>query len=136
MASISIVNLAEVQAGVKRKLEDIQKAQQTAATQMGIVARQAMQDNCVVKSGAWQKSVSSRVSRISDLVTEVAVGSNGAERYYYLQEATRHPLAIGWHQSIPKMTDIYQNIITNGLNGRSVTQNISNVDEFSMMGGM
>jgi hypothetical protein len=59
-------------------------------------------------------------------------------RYYYLQEAINHPIAIGWHKVQPQLTDIYQRVITQGLLGKQVTQNVSSddVDEFAMMGGM
>jgi hypothetical protein len=108
-----------------------------AARQMGIVTKQAMQDGCVVVTGHWQKSISYQVNRISDLKVEMTCGSNGAERYFYVQEATRHPIEIGFHQVTPQLADIYQKVITEGLGGRSVTQNIasSNVDEFGMMAG-
>jgi hypothetical protein len=140
MSSIEFTNMNEVIAGVTRKLEDIQKAQMIAAKQMGIVAKQAMQDQVPphVITGHWQKSIAYQVTRINDMQVEMVVGSNGAERYYFLQEAINHPLAIGFHKCQPEMTDIYQRVITGGLMGRAVTQNVDsgNIDEFSMMGGM
>ena len=140
MAEITLVNLGEVQAGVKRKLEDIQKAQMICAKQMGITARQVIRAEVPphIVTSHWQKSINYHVARISDLKVEMSVGSNGAERYYYLQEAINHPIAIGWHKVQPQLTDIYQRIITQGLLGKQVTQNVSSddVDEFAMMGGM
>ncbi|MCK9569708.1 hypothetical protein M0R72_12265 [Candidatus Pacearchaeota archaeon] len=108
MSGIQLINLGEVQAGVKRRLEEITMNQAKAAKQMAIIANQNIQDNCRVESGAWQRSWSGRVEEISELKHEVIVESNGAERYYYLQEALHHPGAIGWHQSIPEMTEIYK----------------------------
>lgn len=108
MSGIQLINLAEVQAGVKRKLDDITKNQAKAAKQMAITANQNIQDNCRVKSGAWQRSWSGRVEEISELKHAVIVESSGAERYYYLQEALNHPGSIGFHQSIPEMTEIYK----------------------------
>ena len=140
MAEIALINLGEVQAGVKRKLEDIQKAQMICAKQMGITARQVIRAEVPphIVTSHWQKSINYHVARISDLKVEMSVGSNGAERYYYLQEAINHPIAIGWHKVQPQLTDIYQRIITQGLLGKQVTQNVSSddVDEFAMMGGM
>lgn len=148
MASIEWLNKAEVMAGMKHKLADIQKAQMTAAKRMGITAKQVMQAEVPphVITGAWQKSIGYHIARISDLKIELTVGSNGAERYFYLQEALNHPISIGWHKVQPQLRDIYQKVITEGLGGRSVTQNVSGsggmggqesgFDEFSMMGGM
>jgi hypothetical protein len=148
MSSISFVNQAEVVGGIKRKLEDIQKAQMIAAKRMGIIAKQVIQAEVPphIITSHWQKSINYHVARISDLEVEMTVGSNGAERYYYLQESINHPIAIGWHKVQPQMTDIYQKVITEGLLGRSVTQSVSGsggmggqesgFDEFSMMGGM
>lgn len=139
MSGIQLINLEEVQAGVKRKLEDIQKAQMVAAKQMGITARQVIRAEVPphIVTSHWQKSINYHVARISDLKVEVTVGSNGAERYYYLQEAINHPIAIGWHKAQPQMTDIYQKVISEGLLGRSVTQNVDsgNIDEFASMSG-
>lgn len=137
MASIKFLNMHDAMKGMTRSLEDIKKAQKTAAIQMGQTCKQAMQANCAVKSGNWQKSVAYHIERVSDLKIILTIGSNGAERYYYIQEATRHPLEIGLHQSKTKMDDIYQKIITQGLLGRAITQNVSasNIDEFGMMGG-
>lgn len=108
MAEIILVNAGEIEAGMKRRLEDITKNQVKAAKQMAITGNQNIQDNCRVLSGAWQRSWSGRVEEISELQHEVIVESNGAERYFYLQEALNHPGAIGWHQSIPEMTEIYK----------------------------
>jgi len=139
MASIELINLAELQNGIKHKLEDIQKAQMLAARQMGIVTKQTMQAEVPphVITGNWQKSINYQVNRISDLKVEMTCGSNGAERYYYVREALDHPIEIGWHKVQPQLQDIYQKIITEGLGGRSVTQNIasSNIDEFGSMAG-
>ena len=140
MSSIQFVNQAEVLAGIRRKLEDIQKAHVTAAKQMGIVAKQVIQAEVPphVVTSHWQKSINYHVEKISDLVTELTVGSNGAERYYSIQENLNHPIEIGWNRVQPEMTNIYQRVISEGLGGRSVTQTIasSGIDEFSMMGGM
>jgi hypothetical protein len=140
MSGIQLINLGEVQAGVKRKLEDIQKAQMVCAKQMGITARQVIRAEVPphIVTSHWQKSINYHVARISDLKVEMTVGSNGAERYYELQESINHPIAIGWHKVQPQLTDIYQKVITQGLLGRPVTQNVSSddVDEFAMMGGM
>jgi len=108
MSSIQLVNLGEVQAGLKTRLEEITANQAKAAKQMAITANQNIQGNCRVQTGAWQRSWSGRVEEISELEHEVIVESNGAERYYYLQEAINHPGAIGFHQSIPEMTEIYK----------------------------
>ena len=134
---IKFLNMNDSMRKMTRSLEDIKKAQRQAAIQMGQTCKQAMQANCAVKTGHWQKSVSYQIEQKSDLKIILTVGSNGAERYFYLQEATRHPLEIGLHQSKAQMDDIYQKIITGGLLGRAITQNISssNVDEFGMMGG-
>lgn len=148
MASIEFVNQDEIINGVKRKLEDIQKAQMVCAKQMGIIAKQVIQAEVPphIVTSHWQKSIGYQVTRINDLQVEMTVGSNGAERYYYLQEDINHPIAIGWHKVQPQLTDIYQKVITEGLGGRSVTQNVSGsggmggqesgFDEFSMMGGL
>ena len=140
MSGIQLINLGEVQAGIKRKLEDIQKAQMVCAKQMGIAARQVIRAEVPphIVTSHWQKSINYHVARISDLKVEMTVGSNGAERYYELQERINHPIAIGWHKVQPQLTDIYQRVITQGLLGKQVTQNVSSddVDEFSMMSGM
>lgn len=122
MSSIKLVNLAELQNGIKRKLEDIQKAQMTAAQQMGIVTKQAMQAEVPphIITGYWQKSINYQVSRLSDLKVEMTVGSNGAERYYYIQEALNHPIAVGWQRVQPQLANIYQKVITEGLDGRYI----------------
>lgn len=137
MAAIKFLNMHDAMQKMTRSLESIKKAQKTAAIQMGQTCKQAMQDNCAVKTGHWQKSVSYQVEQISDLKTRLTIGSDGAERYYYIQEATRHPLEIGLHQATPKMDDIYQHVITQGLLGRTVTQSVSrsNIDEFASMAG-
>lgn len=108
MSSIDLVNLEEVQGGLKRRLEEVTENQAKAAKQMAITANQNIQGNCKVKTGAWQRSWSGRVEEISELKHEVIVESNGAEQYYYIQEAINHPGAIGWHQSLPEMTEIYK----------------------------
>lgn len=110
MAEITLVNLGEVQAGVKRRLEDITKNQAKAAKQMAITANQNIQDAVPphVITGAWQRSWTGHVEEISELKHEVIVESNGAERYFYLQEALHHPGSIGFHKSIPEMTEIYK----------------------------
>jgi hypothetical protein len=142
VTEIKCINLDEVIKGVTRSLDDIKKAQNICAKQMGITARKVIRGQTPhpmhVLSTHWQKSINYHVAQISDLKVEVTVGSNGAERYYYLQEAINHPIAIGWHKVQPQLTDIYQKVITQGLLGKQVTQNISSddVDEFAMMGGM
>lgn len=110
MSSIELVNVGEIEAGLKRRLEDITKNQAKAAKQMAITANQNIQDEVPphVITGAWQRSWSGRVEEISELKHEVIVESNGAEQYYYIQEALHHPGAIGWHKSIPEMTEIYK----------------------------
>jgi len=110
MSSIQLINLGEVQDGLKRRLEEITKNQAKAAKQMAITANQNIQDAVPphVITGAWQRSWSGRVEEISELKHEVIVESNGEEKYFYVQEAINHPGAIGWHQSIPEMTAIYK----------------------------
>lgn len=110
MPSIEFVNMREVMAGLTRSLESIQAAQKKAATQMGITAKQNIQAEVPphVKTGAWQRSMDYQVSEISDLKTELAVGSNGAEQYYFVQEALHHPIDIGWHKSLPELEEIYK----------------------------
>lgn len=140
VTEIKCINLDEVIKGVARSLDDIKKAQNICAKQMGITARQVIRAEVPphIVTSHWQKSINYHVARISDLKVEMSVGSNGAERYYYLQEAINHPIAIGWHKVQPQLTDIYQRVITHGLLGKQVTQNVSSddVDEFAMMGGM
>lgn len=108
MSSIQLINEGEIEAGIKMRLEEITKNQAKAAKQMAITANQNIQGNCRVQTGAWQRSWSWRVEEISELKHEVIVESNGAEQYYYIQEAINHPGAIGWHQSLPEMTEIYK----------------------------
>lgn len=137
MAGIKFLNMSDSMRKMTRSLEDIKRAQRTAAIQMGQTCKQDMQANCAVKTGHWQKSVAYHIEQVSDLKIILTIGSNGAERYFFIQEATRHPLEIGLHQATPKMDDIYQKIITGGLLGRSITRNISssNIDEFGSMAG-
>lgn len=110
MPSIEFTNMREIMAGLTRSLESIQAAQKKAATQMGITARQNIQAEVPphVKTGAWQRSIDYRVTEISDLKTELTVGSNGAERYYFVQEALNHPIEIGFHKSLPELEEIYK----------------------------
>ena len=112
MSGIQLVNLGELIAGLSRTTKDIQAAQQKAAKQMGITATQNIQgqtpDPMHVKTGAWQRSWGYQVNEISDLQTELTVSSNGAEKYYYTQEAIHHPGEIGWHKSLPEMEAIYK----------------------------
>ena len=140
MSGIQLINLEEVKQGIARSLDDIKKAQNVCAKQMGITARQVIRAEVPphIITSHWQKSINYHIAQISDLQVEVTVGSNGAERYYELQESINHPIAIGWHKVQPQLTDIYQRVITQGLLRKSITQNVSddNVDEFSMMGGM
>lgn len=148
MGSIQFVNLGEVLKGVTRSMESIKAAQMKCAKQQGITAKQAMQAEVPphVITDHWRKSIAYHIEQISDLQIEITVGSNGAERYYYIQEALNHPIEIGWHKVQPQLTDIYQKVITQGLLGRSVTLSVSGsggmsgqesgFDEFSMMGGM
>lgn len=143
-----MVNLEEVLGAASSRLENIKAAQKKCAVQQGITAKQTMQNEVPphVVTGHWQKSINYHVEELSDLQVQVTVGSNGAERYYYIQEALNHPIEIGWHKAQPELTNIYQRGITEGLLGRSVTQNVggsggmgtqsSGFDEFSMMGGM
>jgi hypothetical protein len=137
MASIEFVNMREVMAGVTRSLKSIQDAQKKAATQMGITAKQAMQAEVPphIKTGAWQKSIGYQVSEISDLKTELVVGSNGAERYYSIQEALHHPIEIGWHSVQPELANIYQKVITQGLLGKSIVGSITGSTGMSDTGG-
>ena len=143
-----MVNLDEVLGAANSRLENIKVAQKKCAAQQGITAKQIMQAEVPphIVTSHWQKSISYHVEELSDLQVQVTVGSNGAERYYYIQEALNHPIEIGWHKAQPELTNIYQRVITEGLLGRSVTQNVSGsgsmgtqtsgFDEFSMMGGM
>ena len=139
MASISFLNQHDAVRKMTRSLESIKKAQKTAAIQMGQTAKQEAQAQVPphIISGNWQKSISYSIEQISDLKIRLYVGSNGAERYYYLQEALNHPIEIGQHRARPKMEEIYQKIITQGLLGRSITQSVSssNIDEFASMAG-
>ncbi len=145
---ITCTNLGEVLSNMSNHMDRVKQAQMTAAKQMGIVAKQTMQAEVPphIVTSHWQKSINYHVERISDAKVLLVVGSNGAERYYFLQEALNHPIEIGWHKVQPQLTDIYQKVITEGLGGRSVTQNVSGsggmggqesgFDEFSMMAGM
>ena len=139
MAQIAFLNQHQAIANMTRSLESIKKAQRTAAIQMGQTAKQDAQAEVPphIISGNWQKSISYSIEQISDLKIRITVGSNGAERYYYIQEALNHPIEIGQHRSRPKMEEIYQKVITAGLLGKSITQSVSssNFDEFSMMAG-
>ena len=139
MASISFLNMRESMQKMSRSLESIKKAQRTAAIQMGQTAKQEAQAQVPphIVTSHWQKSIGYHIEHVSDLKIILTVGSNGAERYYYIQEATNHPIEIGQHRARPKMEEIYQKIITAGLLGKSITQSISssNIDEFGMMAG-
>lgn len=139
MASISFLNQHDAVRKMTRSLEDIKKAQKTAAIQMGQTAKQEAQAQVPphVVTGAWLHSINYSIEQISDLKIRLYVGSNGAERYYYIQEAINHPIEIGQHRARPKMEEIYQKIITAGLLGRSITQSVSssNIDEFGSMAG-
>jgi hypothetical protein len=139
MSSISFLNMNEVMRGMTRSLESIKKAQRQAAIQMGMVCKQEMQAQVPphIVTSHWQKSIQFWIEPISDLKLILTVGSNGAERYYFIQEALNHPCETGLHRATPQMTDIYQKVITEGLGGRSVTQNVSinNIDEFASMSG-
>jgi hypothetical protein len=112
MSSIELENLQEVLDGISKKAEEMRAARFKAATQMGITAKQNIQDQTPdpmhVKTGAWQRSWGSQVNEVSEETTEVVVSSDGAERYYHIQEALHHPGAIGWHKSIPELDEIYK----------------------------
>ena len=139
MPSIRFLNMHDAMKGMTRSLESIKKAQKTAAIQMGQTAKQLTQAEVPphVVTGHWLHSIKYSVEQISDLKIRLTVGSDGAERYYHIQEALNHPIAIGQHRAIQPMNDIYQKIITNGLLGRAITLNVSssNIDEFGMMAG-
>lgn len=139
MASIKFLNMHDAMKGMTRSLEDIKKAQKTAAVQMGQLCKQKMQEQVPphIITGAWQRSIKYWIEPINDLKIKLIVGSDGAERYYYIQEATNHPIEIGLHQAQNDMTDAYQRVITQGLLGRAVTQSVSrsNIDEFASMAG-
>lgn len=139
MASISFLNMRESMQKMTRSLESTKKAQRTAAIQMGQTAKQEAQAQVPphVVTGAWLHSINYSIEQINDLKIRLTVGSNGAERYYYIQEALHHPIEIGQHRARPKMEDIYQKIITAGLLGRAITQSVSssNIDEFGSMAG-
>lgn len=139
MASIKFLNMHDAMRGMARSLEDIKKSQKTAAVQMGQLCKQKMQEQVPphIITGHWQKSIKYWVEPISDLKIRLVVGSDGAERYYYIQEATNHPIEIGLHQAKNDMTDAYRRVITQGLLGRSITQSVSssNIDEFASMAG-
>lgn len=139
MAAIKFLNMGEAIQKMTRSLESIKKAQKTAAIQMGQTAKQITQAEVPphVVTGHWLHSIKYSVEQISDLKIRLTVGSDGAERYYHIQEAINHPIAIGQHRAIQPMNDIYQKIITQGLLGRSITLNVSssNIDEFGMMAG-
>ena len=112
MSSIELENLQEVLDDLDKKVEEIRANRVKAATQMGITAKQNIQDQTPdpmhVTTGAWQRSWGSQVNELSDEVTEVTVSSDGSERYYYVQEALHHPGAIGFHKSIPEMDEIFK----------------------------
>ena len=141
MASISFLNMAEAMKEMSGRVDKIKKAQRQAALQMGITAKQNIQNQephpMHVKTSHWQKSIQYWIEPISDLKIKLTIGSNGAERYYYLQEDINHPIEIGMHRSKPDMDEIYQKIITSGLLGKSITGRISqsNIDEFASMAG-
>lgn len=139
MAQIAFLNQHRAIQNMTRSLESIKKAQRTAAIQMGQTAKQEAQAQVPphIVTGNWQKSISYSIEQISDLKIRLTVGSNGAERYYFIQEALNHPIEIGQHRARPKMEEIYQKVITAGLLGRAITLNVSssNIDEFGMMAG-
>lgn len=112
MTGIELVNLGSVIAWTQQQTGGIQEKQLKAAKQMGITAQQNIQgqtpDPMHVKSGAWQRSWGYQVNEISDLQTELTVSSNGAEQYYFVQEALHHPGEIGWHKSLPELEEIYK----------------------------
>ena len=139
MAQIAFLNQHQAIRNMTRSLESIKKAQRQAAIQMGQTAKQEAQAQVPphIVTSHWQKSIGYHIEHVSDLKIILTVGSNGAERYYYIQEATNHPIEIGRHRARPKMEEIYQKIITQGLLGRAITQNVSssNIDEFGMMAG-
>ena len=108
MTGIQLVNLGELMAGLSRTTKDIQEAQKKAAKQMGITATQNVRELCRVKTGAWQRSWNYQIADLSDFQTELTVFSNGAEQYFYVQEALHHPGEIGWHKSLPELDEIYK----------------------------
>lgn len=112
MTGIQLVNLGELMAGLSRTTKDIQEAQKKAAKQMGITAKQNIQnqtpDPMHIKTGAWQRSWNYQIADLSDFQTELTVFSNGAEQYFYVQEALHHPGEIGWHKSLPELDEIYK----------------------------
>ena len=139
MPSIRFLNMRESMQKMSRSLESIKKAQKTAAIQMGQICKQTMQAQVPphIVTSHWQKSIKYWIEPISDLKIRLTLGSDGAERYYYIQESINHPIEIGLHQAKNDMTDAYQRVITQGLLGRSITQAVSssNIDEFASMAG-
>jgi vacuolar-type H+-ATPase subunit F/Vma7 len=139
MAAIKFLNMGEAMQKMSRILDSIKKAQKTAAIQMGQICKQTMQAQVPphIVTSHWQKSIRYWIEPVSDLKIILTVGSTGAERYYYIQESINHPIEIGLHQAKNDMTDAYQRVITQGLLGRAITQNVSssNIDEFAMMAG-
>jgi hypothetical protein len=112
LSGIELVNLGSVIAWTLKQTGDIQEKQLKAAEQMGITARQNIQDQTPhpmhVQTGAWQRSWDYEVEDQGDNKVLLTVSSNGAEPYFYIQEAINHPGEIGWHKSLPDLKAIYE----------------------------
>ena len=134
MAALEFINLHEVLAKIEAKKKKIEDAPKVAA-KMGIIAKNAIQQNCNVQSGNWRDSWKSEVNDLGNFKSELVVYSPGAfsdngYNYGARQERLNHPGEIGWHQSIPAMTDLWNQAIHG-----ATSSLVSGADEFSMMGG-
>ena len=135
MVEFDFLNLKQALADIetaKKKAEDAVKV----ARQMGIIATNAIKQNCNVKSGTWQGSWQSKVNDLGGGKAELVVFSPGAfaasgYNYGARQEALYHPGAIGWQQSEQAMKDLWNQAI-HGVASSTVT---SGFDQFGNMGG-
>ena len=135
MASITLTNLGEILAGIKQRQERLNNIPKVAK-QMGVLAVNEIKPLCAVKSGNWRDSIHAEVHPQGSFKVELWVGSKGAfaasgYNYGALQERTRHPIEIGFHRSIPTMTDLWQQAM-HGQASRTVG---GLVDEFASMAG-
>ena len=112
LSGIELVNLGSVIAWTLKQTGDIQEKQLKAAAQMGVLAVSNIQNQTPhpmhVDTTAWQKSWGNEVEDQGDNKVLLTVSSDGAERYFYVQEALHHPGKIGWHKSLPEMKSIYE----------------------------
>ncbi len=141
-AGITFTNFKEVMMGMQKRIDRIEGTLEKAGKQMGILAENEIHPLTNKKSHNWDNSIKSRVQKIGPFKFELWVGSKGAfngKGYNYgaRQERLFHPIETGWHRSMPARLDTFQRLVTAGLAGRSVSQNISSgsVDEFASMAG-